>query len=159
MRQRFRKVRALRRRFKGPKETPFTKVTRQGVAPACSFGAEVLGLTASEWLSLRRLMARSTGPSHGGVSLRAKVALFGDSSGRLAMAPAIQWCRMIWTATRRPALPQGPIARAVLCLRRAGWRADGPLKWFDHSGLEVELETTPPAPPHGHDGVRPGEAP
>eukprot|EP00959_Pyramimonas_sp_CCMP1952_P359404 7525666-Pyramimonas_sp.AAC.1 len=68
---------------------------------------------------------------------------------------------MIWTASRRPALPlvsraellklwgltkpveceswdrsQGPLARAVLCLKRAGWRADGPLKWFDHSGLE-----------------------
>eukprot|EP00959_Pyramimonas_sp_CCMP1952_P365202 7647848-Pyramimonas_sp.AAC.1 len=39
MRKRFRKVRALRRRFKGPKETPFRKVARQGVAPACSFGA------------------------------------------------------------------------------------------------------------------------
>eukprot|EP00959_Pyramimonas_sp_CCMP1952_P190852 3991161-Pyramimonas_sp.AAC.1 len=106
-------------------------------------------------------MAHSNGPSHGGVSLRAKVALLGDSSGRLAVAPAIHWCRMIWTAPRRPALSlvsraellklsdltkpveceswngsQGPLARAVVCLKRAGWRADGPLKWFDHNGLE-----------------------
>eukprot|EP00959_Pyramimonas_sp_CCMP1952_P333714 6988754-Pyramimonas_sp.AAC.1 len=84
-------------------------------------------------------MAHSAGPSHGGASLRAKIALCGGSSGRLAMAPAIQWCRKIWTATRRPALslvsraeflmlwglskpvecesrnkPQGPRARAHL---------------------------------------------
>eukprot|EP00959_Pyramimonas_sp_CCMP1952_P376161 7878965-Pyramimonas_sp.AAC.1 len=68
---------------------------------------------------------------------------------------------MIWAVSRRPALSlvsraeflklwdltkpvarepwnrsQGPLARAVLCLKGAGWRANGPFKWFDHNGLE-----------------------
>ena len=51
-------------------------------------------------------MARSEGPSYGGVSLTAKVVFFllGDNSGRLAVALALQRCRMIWTAARRPGL-------------------------------------------------------
>ena len=115
-------------------------------------------------------MASSEGPSHGGVSLTAKVALLGDSSARHAVAPAVQWCRMVWTAARRPELSlvshaelirlwdlsnplecqswaksRGPIARAVLCLSRAGWRAEGPTSWFDHNGLAIDLASTPPS--------------
>eukprot|EP00959_Pyramimonas_sp_CCMP1952_P418860 8774251-Pyramimonas_sp.AAC.1 len=92
------------------------------------------------------MMARHEGPAHGGVSLAAKGVLLGDGSARFALAPAIQWCRMIWTASRRPDLSlvshaellklwelskplecpswnksHGPISRAVLSLRRAGW--------------------------------------
>eukprot|EP00959_Pyramimonas_sp_CCMP1952_P448283 9386740-Pyramimonas_sp.AAC.1 len=51
--------------LRDPKRPPFRKVARQGVAPACSFGAALLGLAASGRLSLRGIMAHSNGPSHG----------------------------------------------------------------------------------------------
>eukprot|EP00959_Pyramimonas_sp_CCMP1952_P395290 8282714-Pyramimonas_sp.AAC.1 len=50
------------------------------------------------------MMARHEGPAHGGVSLTAKGVLLGGGSARFALAPAIQWCRMLWTASRRPDL-------------------------------------------------------
>eukprot|EP00959_Pyramimonas_sp_CCMP1952_P375260 7859372-Pyramimonas_sp.AAC.1 len=72
MRKRIRKVRAMRKGFKGPKEIPFRKINRQGVAPASSFGVEIQELSDSEWLAHQRLMCSSDAPSHGGVSLSAR---------------------------------------------------------------------------------------
>eukprot|EP00959_Pyramimonas_sp_CCMP1952_P208735 4366184-Pyramimonas_sp.AAC.1 len=76
------------------------------------------------------------------------MVLSGDSSFRLAVAPALQRCRMIWFATTQPdralvsraellrlwqsARPpeqgpwshsRGPLSRAALVLSRAGWEA------------------------------------
>eukprot|EP00959_Pyramimonas_sp_CCMP1952_P190628 3987038-Pyramimonas_sp.AAC.1 len=111
-------------------------------------------------------------PSHGGVSFSAKIVLAGDSSFRLAVAPALQWCRKIWFATTQPGgalvsraellrlwksarpLERGPwsssrspLSRAVLVLSRAGWEAVGPLEWKDHSGISIQIDETTPALP------------
>eukprot|EP00959_Pyramimonas_sp_CCMP1952_P137213 2871139-Pyramimonas_sp.AAC.1 len=40
---------------------------------------------------------------------------------------------------------RGPLARAVLCLGRAGWRAEGPLRWIDHNEMHINVSSTPPA--------------
>eukprot|EP00959_Pyramimonas_sp_CCMP1952_P439281 9195870-Pyramimonas_sp.AAC.1 len=82
-----------------------------------------------------------------GVSLAAKVVLNGDSSAKLAVAPAVQRCRMLRVANTSPramisaqrllqlweevrpdndtelswANSRGPIRRAVLAAQRAGW--------------------------------------
>eukprot|EP00959_Pyramimonas_sp_CCMP1952_P291992 6106898-Pyramimonas_sp.AAC.1 len=98
------------------------------------------------------------------------MVLIGHSSFRLAVAPALQRCRMMWFATTQPdralasraellrrwkparpleqgpwGSPRGPLSRAVLVLSRAGWEAVGPLEWKDHSGISMQIDETPPA--------------
>eukprot|EP00959_Pyramimonas_sp_CCMP1952_P359776 7533310-Pyramimonas_sp.AAC.1 len=52
----------------------------------------------TEWRKLRAAHARCRLPAHGGVSLTDKVVPNGDSSAKVAVAPAVQWCRMLWVA-------------------------------------------------------------
>jgi len=75
------------------------KIMRIGVVPAACYGAEIAGLDDGEWAKMRATHARGQLPAHGGISISAKLVLQGDGAGKLAMAPAVQWCRMLWIAS------------------------------------------------------------
>ena len=118
---------------------------------------------------MRRAQARRMPPSHGGTSATAKDVLYGEWDTRAAVGPALQWCRMLWNAQVNPTrslIPfpellqlweqakasdagdwkssRGPLARATLSARRAGWKVVSGTQWIDHWGCMVDISRTPP---------------
>ena len=145
------------------------KIIRMGVVPAACYGAEIAGLDDGEWAKMRATHARGQLPAHGGISISAKLVLQGDGAGKLAVAPAVQWCRMLWIASTSEhsmtsvahllrlwdaaapgvggswAESRGPLQRAVLSVRRAGWTIQTATGWTDHRGCLVLVGDTPPS--------------
>ena len=101
--------------------------------------------------------------------MTAKLALLGCPCGTMPVAPALGWASEIWTALtlergrhlRMPQLRQawqdakpeevrgwrdcqGPLAAAVLSLRRMGWQTKGPFVWIDDLGQELRLTELSP---------------
>eukprot|EP00959_Pyramimonas_sp_CCMP1952_P268895 5622434-Pyramimonas_sp.AAC.1 len=94
--RRMRKIRRFGKVITGNKVQSIGRVIRAGALPAATYGSEVVGLNNAEWLRCRRDAARGQLPAHGGVSLSSKTVLLGDGAAASAVAPAIQWCRMLW---------------------------------------------------------------
>eukprot|EP00959_Pyramimonas_sp_CCMP1952_P361285 7566386-Pyramimonas_sp.AAC.1 len=101
-RQRLRKLRRHKRALPELKEQRIGKCFRAGASPALTYGVEILGLDSAGLLQLRRDYCRQVQPFHGGVSLSAKLVLDGDPALRQAVAPALQWSRMVWMAASQP---------------------------------------------------------
>eukprot|EP00959_Pyramimonas_sp_CCMP1952_P290959 6086343-Pyramimonas_sp.AAC.1 len=73
-----------------------------GIKMAAHYGVEVNGADDQELLAIRRQAMSHLAPPTRGVSLRAKLALHGELAVREAMAPALQWPKMIWQAVAFP---------------------------------------------------------
>ncbi|CAK0826069.1 unnamed protein product [Prorocentrum cordatum] len=169
--QRLRKLGRFRHRLPGQQTQRTAKVFRAGARPAATFGVEINGLTDRELHKLRTDFGKFRKPCHGGVSASAKVVLLGDPTVAIAMAPVLQWSRMVWMAVSQPeqapvplallttwwrraveepgvcstwGTTRGPLQRAALSLARAGWTATSALRWRNHRGDLVFVEQLTP---------------
>ncbi|CAK0797539.1 unnamed protein product [Prorocentrum cordatum] len=166
--KRMRKLKRFGKVVTGHKAKSIGAVIRAGAMAEATYGSEVVGLSDAEWLQCRRDVARGQLPVHGGVSLTSKTVLLGDGAGASAIAPAILWWTMLWRAevydhplvTRarllriwRDAKPceakgwpssRGPLSRAVLAVRRAGWSVPSATRWMNHMGFAIDGSRTPP---------------
>eukprot|EP00959_Pyramimonas_sp_CCMP1952_P456620 9473472-Pyramimonas_sp.AAC.2 len=148
------------------------RVFRVGARPGLTYGVEISGMTDAELTNLRREYGKFVKPFHGGVSAPAKLELEGDPAAKQAVAPALQWSRMIWAAVTQPdsalvplatlcawwsqalagralndlqwSTSRGPLERAALCVRRVGWTVESPTTWRDHRGAPIPLEQLTP---------------
>ena len=153
-------------------DSRFGKIFTTGIKMGSHYGVEVNGVDDDELLTLRRQALSFLGPMTRGASLRAKLVLHGEPMVREAMAPALQWCKMIWQACTFPASAlvglnelerlwtkvfprgcpprtwaqtRGPIARIPLCLARAGWAPVSASAWRDQDGITIHLPQVSPA--------------
>ena len=67
-----------------------------GIRPAVGFGASVNGFSDYELLKMRRVVATSLAPNHGGASLTGRLAMHGDVCWTEVVAPALQWAKVLW---------------------------------------------------------------
>ena len=169
---RVKKIARYRKAIPTKKNERTGKIFRTGARPALTFGVEITGLSDSEWSKLRRQYFQFVKPCHGGISASSKAVLFDDPSSRQALAPALQWSRMIWQAVLAPdaalvsldqlrqwwtqalhdrtledlewSSSRGPLERAALCVRRIGWKIKQWDVWLDHRGVEVPLKQFTP---------------
>ena len=141
-----------------------SKILSTGVKPALGYGACVNGATDAKLLPARRNLLAGSSPTARGTSFRAKLARHGDSCGLMAVAQAHMWAAEIWRAVANlpgshPSLPElrrawtaaapelasswrsarGPLAGAVLSLRRIGWDVVDWCTWTDDRGFLILL--------------------
>ena len=148
------------------------KVCATGIKMGSQCGVEVTGVDDQEQVALRRQARAFLAPSTRGASLRAKLALHGGLMVRDAMAPALQWCKMIWQASTFPddalislaelgrlwervisrgsvasswARTRGPVARVLLCLARAGWVPEPVAAWRNRGWILIQPPQVSPA--------------
>ncbi|CAK0879619.1 unnamed protein product, partial [Prorocentrum cordatum] len=98
---RLKKLRKFKKVLAAKKTERIGKIYRVGARPAYTFGVEVNGVNDAELLKLRRDYNKHAKPNHGGISASAKMVLLGDPAATQALAPALQWSRMVWAATAR----------------------------------------------------------
>eukprot|EP00959_Pyramimonas_sp_CCMP1952_P434918 9106794-Pyramimonas_sp.AAC.1 len=116
---RLRKLRKFKKALAAKKTGRIGKIYRVGARPAYTFGVEVNGVNDVELLKLRRDYNKHVKPNHGGTSASAKLVLLGDPAATQALAPALQWSRMVWAATARPDTAAVPLALLEAWWRRA----------------------------------------
>ena len=141
-----------------------TRIFLSGARPAFGFGARVNGLNDVELRCSRRLLIAAHPPSSSGTSLTARLALHGDPCGNLSVAPALAWSAEVWRgACGRPGYylslgelgrlwregrphevfrwtrVPGPMAAAVLSLRRVGLEVIDAFRWRTDRGAEIVL--------------------
>ena len=149
-----------------------SKIYVMGALPSAAYGAAVQGMSDAELYRVRQTMLQATTPRRG-ASMPLRLAVWGDPVLEPALAPAMMWVDFLWKASCArtadaaqatvkelrelwlAAAPEssndtwrcsrGPLRRAVLSLKRAGWSAKDPFVWEDDRGLEVKLADHSPA--------------
>ena len=127
------------------REARLGKVFRTGVRPALTYGTEVIGMTDSELTALRREYGRYVKPHHGGISASAKLVLGLDPAAKQALAPALQWARMVWAAVVKP--DTALVTLDVLC---SWWTQALSARECAYGSLQNELPGNPPRNVHFH---------
>jgi hypothetical protein len=165
-----RKKRALKYARGSPDRALFRKIYIAGIRPGVGFGAGVNGRSCAELLRIRRALLTEYAPRAASASLTTKLVIHGDQAWAVALAPALQWVRILWGAVTQPdmadvgakelcdlwlkAAPnrattwrnsKGPLQRCVLCLRRIGWNARSATVWVDDLGEECHLTEHSPS--------------
>jgi len=147
------------------------KVFAAGVLPAAAYGAEALGTTDAELEALRKLALDSLPSMPRGSSRAAIFATYGDTTWRVALAPALRWAQEIWNSeaqeeksrrclsiptikmawhTAKKAIPRnwggsrGAVDAAFLALRRFGWSFPDPFTFKDDRGISIPLRDSNP---------------
>ena len=162
-RSRLKRLRASRGKSK--------KIFSGSLQASLVYGACTLGVSDTEFLSLRRVGCTVFPANVVGRSLSVALGVFSDPAWRLAVAPLPRWgkevyfaanvcgkgvlptefLRKCWlqaAATRSPKLKwrsvKNPLDAVHVSLGRIGWRALSPFEFETDKGCRIDLQDTPP---------------
>ena len=144
------------------------QIARTGLLPQAGYGAEVNGLSNSEFEAMRRLQEAGVGGRRKGRSVARQRLVDGDPAADIAAAPIVEWVREVhdmrrhvpgaiafgdmakfWQAARvrkvkRWADAKGPTDAIRLCLQRWGWAWPTPWTFTTEQGIDLDLLTASP---------------